>query len=63
MSGMLGKTRRTRRGPASHSDTATSPIIINGVAPHPDPLPQNLEAKTMQLYDVGTDEFWGRGDE
>ena len=31
MSGMLGKTRRTRRGPASHSDTATSPIIINGV--------------------------------
>jgi hypothetical protein len=33
------------------------------IPPHPDPLPQNLEAKTMQLYDVGTNEFWGRGDE
>ena len=32
VTGMLGKTRRTRRGPASHSDTATPPIIVNGVA-------------------------------
>ena len=51
----------SRRGPAGHSGTVTSPIIVNGAAPHPGPLPQNLEAKTMRLYDVGADEFWGEG--
>ena len=25
-------------------------------------LSPNLEAKTVQLYDVGTNEFWGRAD-
>ena len=40
---MLGKTRRTRRGPASHSDAVTSPMI-DGVAPPPGPLPPDSGA-------------------
>ena len=31
--------------------------------PSPCPLPQNLEARTIQFYDVGTHEFWRRRDE
>ena len=57
VSGMLGKTRRTRRGSASHSDAATSPIIIDGVAPSPCPLPPELEGECGAIHGA----FRGRG--
>ena len=59
--GMLGKTRRTCRGPASHSDTATSPIIVNGVAPHHAPLPQKLRTRAIMLFRLGSTRSEGEG--
>ena len=44
------EARRTRRGPASHSDAATSPIIIEALSPHPGPSPHPFVG---QFKDIG----------
>ena len=49
-------TERWGEGQGEGSEEARIP-------PHPGPLPQNLEVRIMQLYDVGTYASWEEGDE